>query len=56
MKKQEQFHKSETDLALQIKSVNSKVIMAELKKLHMQKPRGIIDEIKKIIEKEIGVS
>ena len=56
MEKRKEPCKSKTDLARQVENVRKKVLVVERQKLHMQKPRGIIDEIKKIIEMEVDAS
>ena len=53
MKGKKQLPKSNTDLTKKIESVIRKVLTAERQKLHMRNPRGIIEDIRKIIEKEI---
>ena len=53
MKEKKQLSKSNTDLTNKVKSVIHKVLTAERQKLHMRNPRGIIEDIQKIIEKEV---
>ena len=36
-----------------VKNVISKVIEAESEKLHLKRPKGIINEIKQIVQKEV---
>ena len=56
MEEKEKLCKPEIDLAHQVENVRKKVLVIERQKLHMQKPRGIIDEIKRIIETEVDAS
>lgn len=53
MKEKKQLPKAKTDLTHQIENVIRKVLTAERQKLHMRNPRGIIEDIQKIIEKEV---
>lgn len=53
MKEEKQLSKSDTDLINQVKSIIRKVLIAERQKLHMRNPRGIIEDIQTIIEKEV---
>lgn len=53
MKKEKQLSKPNMDLTVQVKNVIRKVLTAERQKLHMRNPRGIIEDIQKIIEKEV---
>ena len=53
MKEKKQLLEPNTDLTKKIKSVIRKVLTAERRKLHMRNPRGIIEDIQKIIEKEV---
>ena len=56
MKEEKQLSKSDTDLTDQVKNVIHKVLIAERQKQHLRNPRGIIEDIQRIIEKEIDVS
>lgn len=56
MKEEKQLFKSDTDLTDHVKSVIRKVLIAERQKQHLRNPRGIIEDIQRIIEKEIDVS
>ena len=53
MKEEKQLPKPNTELTDKIQSVIRKVLRAERQKLHMRNPRGIIEDIRTIIEKEI---
>ena len=53
MKKKKQLPESNTDLTNKIENVIRKVLTAERQKLHMRNPRGIIKDIRKIIEREV---
>lgn len=56
MKEEKQLSKSDADSTDQVKSVIRKVLIAERQKQHLRNPRGIIEDIQRIIEKEIDVS
>lgn len=40
------------NLALEVRNIVRQVLAAEHKKLHLKKPRGILDEIRQIIQEE----
>ena len=56
MKKEKQRPESNLDTTDLVKSVISKVLIAEREKQHLRNPRGIIEDIQRIIEKEIDES
>ena len=56
MKKEKPLTKPDTDLTHQVENVIRKVIMAEREKQHLERPKGIKADIKRIIENEIEAS
>ncbi len=52
MNKKENLEELIRNLPPQVSNVIVKVIKAECEKSHMKKPKGIIDEIRQIIEQE----
>ena len=40
------------DLAPEVRNIVRQVLVAEHKKLHLKKPKGILDEIRQIIQEE----
>lgn len=53
MKDVKQQSKTNTDITKQVGNVIRKVLIAERQKQHLRNPRGIIEDIQRIIEKEI---
>ena len=52
MNKKEKLEEFIGNLPPHVSNVIAKVIKAERKKIHLKKPKGIIDEIRQIIEQE----
>lgn len=52
MRKQDQIHKVIDRLDPRVRNVIGKVIRAERGKLHLKRPKGIKDEIRRIIQQE----
>ena len=52
MRKQNEIHEVINRLNPRVRNVISKVITAEREKLHLKRPKGIKDEIRRIIRQE----